>query len=91
VSRFWVKVTPGAGEDRIVGPLDGALVARVRATPVDGQANEALLRLIGKTLGVPRSSVVIVTGASARRKLVEVEELADSRLDAVWPGLVDGD
>ena len=44
----------------------------VTAAPVEGKANEAMLRLIAKTLDLPKSSVTLRTGASSRSKLVEI-------------------
>jgi uncharacterized protein YggU (UPF0235/DUF167 family) len=65
----------------------GVLRVRVRAAAVDGAANEALLRLIAETVGVPRSLVSIVGGSSARTKLVAVDESARQRVAELWPNL----
>jgi uncharacterized protein len=67
---------------------DGALHARVRAAPVDGTANEALLRLIAEALDVPRSAVSIAGGASARTKLIAVDDSARQRITSKWPNLL---
>lgn len=85
--RFAVRLTPRGGRDAIDGVgEDGVLRARVAAPPVDGAANEALCRLVARTLGIAPGSVRIVGGASGRRKVVEAE--ADpARLAAAWPGL----
>ena len=65
--RLEVRLTPRAGVDSLEPPdADGVAHARVRAAPVDGAANEALLRLLATRLGVARSSVSIVTGAQSR-------------------------
>jgi uncharacterized protein YggU (UPF0235/DUF167 family) len=48
------------------------LKVRVAAPPVEGAANAALLALLAKTLGVPKSSLSIASGAGARLKLVEI-------------------
>jgi uncharacterized protein YggU (UPF0235/DUF167 family) len=60
---------------------DGVLLARVSAPPVDGKANVALCRLLAKALGVPRTSVSVVRGETARDKVVRVDGLsaADAR------------
>jgi uncharacterized protein (TIGR00251 family) len=50
----------------------GVLKARLTAPPVDGAANEALIRLLVDHFGVRRSQVRIVTGHSARTKLIEI-------------------
>jgi uncharacterized protein YggU (UPF0235/DUF167 family) len=53
---------------------------------VEGAANEALCRLLARSLAVAPGDVRIVVGASARRKLVEAE-VDPARLAAAWPGL----
>jgi uncharacterized protein (TIGR00251 family) len=71
-----VRLTPRGGRDAITGLRDdGVVVARVSAPPVDGQANEALCRLLAKALGVPRSAVAVVRGQTARDKVVRVAGL----------------
>jgi hypothetical protein len=56
--------------------LEGAVLrARVTAPPVEGRANEALLRLLAGALGVPMTSLRIVRGQRGRDKLVAVEGL----------------
>ncbi len=67
-----VRVQPRASRDGLSGERDGALVVRLTAPPVEGAANEALARLLGKALGVAPSAVRVVSGASGRNKLVSV-------------------
>jgi len=85
--KLSVRLTPRAGADRIGGVVDGVLVVRVRASPVDGAANEALLRLLAQTLGVPQSLVTVVRGATSRRKLVYIDDSVRDRVAAAWPDL----
>jgi len=71
-------LTPKGGRDAIEGWSSDAagkalLKARVAAAPEDGKANSALVELIARTLGVKKSSVRIVSGASSRVKLIEVD------------------
>jgi uncharacterized protein (TIGR00251 family) len=68
-----VRLTPKGGRDAIDGIdvlADGraVLAARVRAPPADGEANEALIRLIAKAASVPSRDVAVVAGATARLK-----------------------
>ncbi len=63
---------PGAGDGRARGDV---LAVRVTAPPVDGRANEALLRLLARALDLPPSALRLVAGESARAKLVEVSGL----------------
>ena len=85
--RFGVRLTPRAGADRIEGVVDGVLKARVAAPPVDGAANEALLRLVADALGLPRRRVRLAAGATNRRKVMEVEGVEAEALRSRWPGL----
>ena len=85
--RFAVRLTPRAALDRIDGVTDGVLRARVGAPAVEGAANNALVRLIAEELGVARSSVRIVAGASSRQKLVVVDGADSGTIVARWPGL----
>ncbi len=72
-----VRLTPRADRDAVEGLAelaDGSTVlkARVRAVPEDGAANAALIRLLAKTLGLPKSSLEVVSGATQRVKQVRV-------------------
>ena len=72
-----VRVTPRSSRDAIEGlerRADGKMMlkVRVRAAPVEGEANEALRRLIAKQLGVAPRQVDVVTGATARLKRLRI-------------------
>ena len=76
VADLRVRLTPRGGRDAVMGLReDGVLLARVSAAPVDGKANVALCRLLAKALQVPRTSVSVVRGETARDKVVRVEGL----------------
>ena len=70
-----VRVRPRASKDALGGEREGALVVRLTAPPVEGAANEALARFLGKTLGVAPSAVRVVSGATGRNKVVSVAGL----------------
>ena len=70
--RFRVHVQPRASRSEIVGLHGDALKVRLMAPPVDDAANEELIALLARALGVPGSAVQIVTGGRTRTKLVEV-------------------
>jgi hypothetical protein len=65
-------VVPRASRTEIAGLLGDAIKVRLAAPPVDGAANEALVRFIAERLGVPRSAVSLEAGTSSRAKVVEV-------------------
>ena len=70
-----VRVQPRASRNALSGEREGALVVRLTAPPVEGAANEALVRLLGKALGVAPSAVRVVSGATGRNKVVSVAGL----------------
>lgn len=71
--RFAVYVQPRASRTEIVGPHGDALKIRVAAPPVDGAANEELVRFLSRCLSVSASAVRVSSGAAGRRKVVEVD------------------
>ena len=70
--RITVRVRPGAPRPAVGGDHDGALVVRVSARAVDGQATAAALAAIAAAFGVRRDAVILVTGAASRTKIVDV-------------------
>lgn len=75
-----VRLTPRAGRDEVVGWQGDELRVRLRAPPVDGRANEALLRFLASRLDVPPSSVELVSGVTARVKRLRINGLSDAEL-----------
>ncbi len=72
-----VRLTPRSGHDRIDGVVarsdrGGVLAVRVRAVPEKGRANAALVSLLSKALGVPKTAVIITGGSASRQKTVHV-------------------
>ena len=72
MSRLNIKVVPGASRDQIVGWLGDALKIKVTAPPEKGKANEAVVTLLAKTLGVRRDTIEIVSGHGSPAKTVEI-------------------
>jgi uncharacterized protein len=75
-----VKVVPGASRSRVAGIRDGALLVRVAAPPEKGKANEELRACLAAALGLPKSSVELVSGAASRRKRVSVPAGSEAAL-----------
>lgn len=71
--RLRVRVQPRASRSEIVGRHGDALKVRLAAPPVDGAANEALIRFLADRLEVPRAAVRLAAGGGARSKLLAVE------------------
>jgi len=69
-----VKVKPGSRDESLTEQADGTWLARVKAPPVDGKANAALIVLIAAHFGLRKAQVTIKSGASGRLKLVQLGE-----------------
>lgn len=70
--RLAIRVSPGSSRDA-VELAEGKLLVRVRARAVDGQANEAVLALVARALGLAPSRVRLLRGAAGREKLLQVD------------------
>jgi len=70
--RLAVQIQPNAKKTEVVGVLDEALKIKLQAAPVEGKANEALVRFVADVLEVPRSAVEITHGQTNKRKLIAV-------------------
>lgn len=70
-----VRLTPRGGRDAVDGWDGDILRVRVAAAPVDGKANEALVRLLAGRLRVAASRVALASGAAARIKTVEIDRM----------------
>ena len=69
-----LKVKPGSRVEELTELDDGTWLARVKAPPVDGKANAAVIELVARHFGLRKSQVSIKSGASARMKLVTLED-----------------
>jgi uncharacterized protein len=67
-----LKVKPGSRVDELVEQAGGIWLARVKAPPVDGKANAAVIALIAAHFGVRKAQVSIKSGAAGRLKLVQI-------------------
>ena len=79
------RVSPGATRTELAGRYGDSWKVRVSAAPERGRANDAVVGLLAERLGVPRSSVTVVSGHTARDKVVELRGLglaeAERRLE----------
>ncbi len=76
-SRLAIRVTPRSAKPGIGGWREGVdgreeLEIRVTEAPADGAANEAVVKLLAKALGISRAEVRVISGAASRHKRVEV-------------------
>ncbi|MCF8720058.1 DUF167 domain-containing protein [Nitrospina gracilis] len=76
---FSVTIQPRASRNEIAGVHDGALKIKLTSPPVEGAANKACLKLLGKTLGVAPSKLSIVSGTTSRNKVIQVDGMDEAR------------
>lgn len=76
--RLRVRVQPRASRSEIAGVRGDELRIRLQAPPVDGAANQALVRFLADALGAPRSAVEIVSGLASRSKTVVIRGVAEA-------------
>ena len=67
-----VQVQPRARKNAVAGVIGDCLKIRITAPPVEGRANERLIAYLAKLFGVPKNSVILERGDSAKRKLVRI-------------------
>jgi len=78
---FAVRVVPRASKKEIVGVHGDALKVRLTAPPVEGRANDALIAFLAQWLGVRKSQVEIVAGATSRRKMIRIIGLSGQEVE----------
>lgn len=70
--RIYVKVSPRSSKNEVIKVAEGEYKVKLTAPPVDGEANDMLVRILADHLGVSKSSLKIVGGKSARNKIVDI-------------------
>jgi uncharacterized protein len=70
---FSIRVQPRASKNEIVAMENGGLKIRLTAPPIDGAANEALVRVLAERLSVPKSQIEIIAGHTGRQKLIRIK------------------
>jgi uncharacterized protein (TIGR00251 family) len=69
-----IKVKPNARSSVLIEQEDGTWLAQLKAPPVDGKANEELIRLVAEHFGVHKAQMNIKSGASSRLKRVTIQD-----------------
>ena len=78
-----VRIQPRASKNGMARLEDGTLKIRLTAPPVDGAANEALVAFLSRAFGVARSQVEILSGQTARQKVVRISGISDEDVQQV--------
>ena len=77
---FNVRVLPKSSKSEIVGELDGALKIKLKSPPVDGAANDELVKLLAKHFGVAKSAIEIISGQTSKTKQIRITGLTSDKL-----------
>jgi len=80
---FQVRVVPRSSRSEIAGIRDDALKVRLKASPVEGRANDECIRFFAALLGVKRDRVRILSGLKSKTKTIAVSGLRKKDLEAV--------
>ena len=80
---FEVRVIPRSSKSEIVGPHDGALKVKLRSAPVEGAANEELIKLLGKAFHVARGDIEIIAGQTSKNKRVRLAGVTAAQVKAI--------
>jgi uncharacterized protein len=81
VTRLRLRVSPGAGRSAVVGRHGAGWKVRVAAAPERGRANDAVVGLLAETLRLPRPRIRLVSGFTARDKIVELAGIDPEEID----------
>ena len=73
MARYDIIVKPGSSQEKIVDNVDDVLTVYLRAKPHDGEANTALIKILAKYFGIPKTSIKITRGSKSRVKTIEFQ------------------
>jgi len=76
-----VKLIPNAPKTEYIGLLGDALKIKISAPPIEGKANSELINFLHKKTNTPKSQITIVSGETARLKLIEIPSLTQLQLE----------
>lgn len=85
---FAVRVQPRASRSGVAGELDGALKIRLAAPPVDGEANEELIRVLAKLFDMPRAQIAIASGQTSKNKLIRIAGMSADKAGEILQSML---
>jgi uncharacterized protein len=81
--RILLHVVPRASRTQLCGVYDGCLKLQVAAPPVDGEANDAIIRFFSKLLKIERARVTLTSGEASKRKCIEISGIPPDELPSL--------
>ena len=85
-----VRARPGSRRDAIGGVRDRELLVEVRAQPEKGKANQEVIKVLARALGLPRERIVLKLGGTTRRKVLELPVSCLGAVERLQAGLQTG-
>lgn len=80
MARIHVKVVPSSSRDTVVGWLGESLKVKVMAPPEKGRANQAVVALLAKHLGIDPAAIEVISGHASPAKVLSIAGLDDDEL-----------
>lgn len=71
--KVFIKTKPNSREDRIKQTSENSFEAQIKELPVDGRANQALIRIFAEFLKIPKTRIKIVSGWKSKNKILEID------------------
>jgi len=84
--RLAVYIQPRASKTELAGTHDGTVKIRIASPPVDNAANLALIEYVAQRLGLAKGRVRLISGATSRRKMLEIDGVSAAEVGAAFPG-----
>jgi uncharacterized protein (TIGR00251 family) len=81
-----VRAQPGARKDEIVGKWADSIKVRVTAPPEKGKANEAIIKLLAKKLGLKKPAISLISGETSREKKILLQGVSCAELETLCKG-----
>jgi uncharacterized protein (TIGR00251 family) len=78
-----IRLTPRSSKNEVIGFGDGTYRIKVKAPPLDGRANKALIALLSGILRLPKKNIRIKSGDKAREKIVQIQGMSKSEVDSI--------
>ena len=82
-AKLVVRVRPNASRNQLTGFKDGELSLKIAAPPLNGKANQALIKYLSQILGVPKSRLIISKGATSKRKMISILDSSQERVKEI--------
>jgi len=77
---FAVRIVVRAPRSEFVGEQSGTLRVRIAAPPIEGAANQELIKLLAKSFKLPKNAVQIISGSTSKNKIVRIQGADATRL-----------